>query len=241
MSKDGLRDKRLGLFNCDCIEALDFVQEGAVDLLYLDPPFGTGNLQSLGKYSYEDRLTGEEYLRFLDQRLKVLVRTIDDQGFLVIHLDQDHVSEVKDLLDRKYDIPFKGDIIWSYRRWSSQKQSLQNNHDSILIYSFNANYSLKRAIWGIPIVAPSSNERCGYPTQKPIRLLKRLIQYFEGYTDVSTVMDPFMGSGTTLVAAKSLQKTILGFDVSKDAYLLTKSRLQKPTVSVSGQLELGLK
>ena len=221
-----LRDKKLGIFNTDSIHSGKYLDEGSIDLIYLDPPFGTGITQKLGKFKYEDKIRGEQYLEFLDKRLEAIFPLLHENGFLAIHLDQDHVCEVKNWIDENYNIPFKGDIIWSYRRWSSQKPVLQNNHDTILIYSFNSNYFLRRSMFSVPIIAPSSRERCGYPTQKPLALIKKIINHFEEYTQINTVLDPFMGSGSTLVAGAELGKKVYGFDISKDAYKVAKERLQ---------------
>lgn len=230
------KNQKLGIFNTDSINANQFIEEGEIDLLYLDPPFGTGNTQKLGDYKYDDSIVGSELISFLDKRFEVVFPLLHENGFIAIHLDQDHVYEVKNWIEENYNIPFKGDIIWNYRRWSSQKQTLQNNHDTILVFSFNSSYARKRRIFSEPIIAPSSRERCGYPTQKPLKLLKRLFIEFEKYTQIRTVLDPFMGSGSSLVAAKELGKHTYGFDTSKDAYSIARERLK--SINPDNQLHL---
>ncbi len=78
-------------------------------------------------------------------------------------------------------------------------------------------------VWDIPIVNPMSNERVGYPTQKPIALLTRLISALSNEGDL--VGDFCCGSGTTLVAAKQLNRRYFGCDISKAAVETAKSRL----------------
>lgn len=68
-------------------------------------------------------------------------------------------------------------------------------------------------------------ERLGYPTQKPLALLERIIMASSNEGDV--VFDPFCGSGTTLVAAQKLNRDWLGIDNSPDAVDLTESRLKE--------------
>ena len=138
-----------------------------------------------------------------------MIPYLSEDGFFLIHLDKHAVYEVKTLMDQ-FGIPFKGDLIWCYRRWSTSVQSLQNNHDTILVYSFNRNYIKKRNLISQSIVAPSSKERVGYPTQKPVKLLKRIITDLDNYTSITRILYPFMGSGTTLVAAKELGKEASG-------------------------------
>lgn len=92
-------------------------------------------------------------------------------------------------------------------------------------------------VWEIPFLNPKAKERVGYPTQKPVLLLKQIIELVTDPGDV--VLDPFCGSGTTLVAAEMLERIGIGIDVSQDATDLTRHRLANPVVSQSGVLEKG--
>lgn len=86
-------------------------------------------------------------------------------------------------------------------------------------------------VWEIPYLNPKANERAGYPTQKPIILLERIIQLVTDEGDA--VLDPFCGSGTTLVAAALLGRKYIGIDISSDAIELTRKRLAEPVKSDS--------
>lgn len=92
-------------------------------------------------------------------------------------------------------------------------------------------------VWEIPYLNPKANERVGYPTQKPIILLERIIQLATDKGDV--VLDPFCGSGTTLVAAALLGRKYIGIDISSDAIELAKKRLANPVRSDSLLLKNG--
>ncbi len=78
-------------------------------------------------------------------------------------------------------------------------------------------------VWEIPFLNPKAKERVGYPTQKPIILLEQIIKLVTDEDDL--VVDPFVGSGTTAVAAKMLNRKYIGIDKSKDAVVLTNDRL----------------
>jgi len=92
-------------------------------------------------------------------------------------------------------------------------------------------------VWDIPFLNPKAKERTGYPTQKPLLLLERIISLTSNEGDC--VLDPFCGSGTTLVAAQSLRRAAIGIDVSEDAVALTKRRLSESVRSNSRLLEVG--
>lgn len=80
-------------------------------------------------------------------------------------------------------------------------------------------------VWEIPFLNPKAKERCGYPTQKPILLLERIIELCTDEGDL--VLDPFCGSGTTLVASKILNRNYFGIDKSKDAVSLSEKRVEE--------------
>jgi site-specific DNA-methyltransferase (adenine-specific) len=92
-------------------------------------------------------------------------------------------------------------------------------------------------VWEIPYLNPKATERVGYPTQKPILLLERILDLVTLPGD--WVLDPFCGSGTTLVAAKLNGRNAIGIDQSADAVSLAKERLQNPTKTDSSLLKSG--
>ncbi len=94
-------------------------------------------------------------------------------------------------------------------------------------------------VWEIPYLNPKAKERVGYPMQKPILLLEQIIKIASNEGD--TVLDPFCGSGTTLVAGKLLNRNVIGIDISSEAVELTKTRLKKPVKSESNLLKNGRK
>jgi site-specific DNA-methyltransferase (adenine-specific) len=92
-------------------------------------------------------------------------------------------------------------------------------------------------VWEIPYLNPKAKERVGYPTQKPLLLLERIIELASNPGDM--VLDPFCGSGTTLVAAASLDRNYVGIDTSEKAIELAQTRLKNPVKSESNLLKKG--
>jgi site-specific DNA-methyltransferase (adenine-specific) len=92
-------------------------------------------------------------------------------------------------------------------------------------------------VWEIPYLNPKARERVGYPTQKPILLLEQIIRLCTDEGDL--VLDPFCGSGTTLVAAKLLNRRAIGIDTSQDAIALTEQRLERMIKTDSALMKKG--
>ena len=93
-------------------------------------------------------------------------------------------------------------------------------------------------VWEIPFLNPKAKERTGYPTQKPIELLEQIITISTDECDL--ILDPFCGSGTTLVSAKLMNRNYIGMDISKEAVELSQSRLEAPVKSSSILLKKGV-
>lgn len=94
-------------------------------------------------------------------------------------------------------------------------------------------------VWEIPYLNPKAKERTGYPTQKPLILLERIIKLLTDESDV--VLDPFCGSGTTLVASKILNRKYIGVDISLEAVKLSRERLNNPIKTDSSLMKKGYK
>lgn len=92
-------------------------------------------------------------------------------------------------------------------------------------------------VWEIPYLNPKAKERTGYPTQKPVLLLNQILNIVTHEGDL--VVDPFCGSGTTCISAKSLKRQFIGIDISKDAVELANSRLEEMVISESNLLNKG--
>lgn len=93
-------------------------------------------------------------------------------------------------------------------------------------------------VWDIPFLNPKARERVGYPTQKPIELLDKIIKISTNEGDV--VLDPFCGSGTTLVSAKLLKRKYIGIDINPEAIKITQNRINKPIKTESILLKKGI-
>ncbi len=92
-------------------------------------------------------------------------------------------------------------------------------------------------VWDIPYLNPKAKERVGYPTQKPVALLERIIHLASEKGD--TVVDPCCGSGTTLVAAALSGRHAIGIDESAQAVAIARQRLRSPLRSESRLMRQG--
>ena len=144
----------------------------------------------------------------------------------------------------KRNYPKKHDILFFYSRSDSRTFNIQRTpptkamlsrychktDDGKLFFVQNGKqYYMKGgkpvdSVWEIPSIAPRAKERVGYPTQKPLPLLSRIIQASSNEGDV--VLDPFCGCATACIASEKLNRNWVGIDISPKAAELVVSRMK---------------
>lgn len=224
---------------------LDFGGRADVDLVYIDPPFNSDN--DFGQYDDRWHSTGT-YLSYILPRIHRCYSYLKDDGNLLVHVDWRASHVLRMALDRSFGVGnFKNEIIWSYNSGGASKRHLSRKHDTILWYVKGPNYTFNvmrepyatpdvqgrkgfhpegrmlTDVWNIPFLSTTSKERTGYPTQKPVALLDRIVKIFSNPEDL--VLDGFCGSGTTGVAAKMNNRGCILVDRSHEAVAVAKKRL----------------
>jgi site-specific DNA-methyltransferase (adenine-specific) len=259
----------------DNLELLRSLPDGCLDLVYIDPPFGTGQVRRMdsirtgrgdgrrhgfggreyqfevvSSISYRDDLGRDPYLEFLYQRLLEIHRVLAPHGSIYLHLDFRAAHYARLLLDEIFGPErFLNEIIWAYDYGGRPSDRWPRKHDNILWYSKSDRWIFQRSeieripymapglvgpekaargklptdTWWLTIVPTRGRERTGYPTQKPLALLDRILRASSREGDL--VADFFCGSGTTGVAARALGRRYLLVDDNPEAIAITRRRL----------------
>ncbi len=205
----------------------------------------------LDQRSFADNF-GDDFLAFIKPRLVEAKRILAPNGSLYFHIDYREVHYCKILLDQIFEREcFLNEIIWAYDYGARTKSKWPPKHDNILWYAKNpddyifnvdeieripymapglvgpekaARGKLPTDTWWHTIVSPTGKEKTGYPTQKPLGILKRIIAASSRPGD--TVLDFFAGSGTTGVAAHELGRKFILVDNNKQAIEVMKKRFR---------------
>jgi site-specific DNA-methyltransferase (adenine-specific) len=265
----------------DNLAVLQSIPDESVQLIYVDPPFNTGRVQSRGSskttrtetgnrigfkgqryeivketiLSYDDEF--KDYWGFLEPRLEQAWRLLNESGTLYLHLDYREAHYAKVLLDALFGREcFINEIIWAYDYGGKAKSRWPAKHDTILVYVKNldkyyfnnesvdrepymapglvtpekvAKGKLPTDVWWHTIVSPTGKEKTGYPTQKPLGILRRVIQASSKENDL--VLDFFAGSGTTGAAAAELGRNFILIDQNPESISVIKTRFSALPVS----------
>lgn len=129
-------------------------------------------------------------------------------------------------------------ILQMRERDENGKSVYKKDENGAIMYGTSKNGVPLNDVWQIPFLNPKAKERVGYPTQKPIELLERILKIASNEGDI--VLDPFLGSGTTVVTAKLLKRNFIGFDINSNAVELSQHRLKGLIKTESNLLKNGL-
>lgn len=185
----------------------------------------------------------DDYLAFLEPRLVEAHRVLGTHGSLYFHVDYREVHYCKVLLDIIFGREcFLNEVIWAYDYGGRTRKKWPPKHDNILIYvrdpgNYRFNYDVIERIaymapglvgpekaargkfptdtWWHTIVPTNAKEKTGYPTQKPLGILKRIVQASSNPGDL--VLDFFAGSGTTGEACLALGRRFVLVDNNPQA------------------------
>jgi len=240
---------------CKTSENMDEIPEESIHLMVTSPPYGVGKL-------YDEDLTLRDYLKLLKQvfeetwrvlvpggRAAINIANIGRKPYIPLHA---YVIEIM----HKIGFHMRGEIIWNKAAssgvstaWgsfaSASNPCLRDVHEYILIFSKITNRLEKgekkntieksnfvewsKSIWNFSAV---SAKKVGHPAPFPIELPRRLIEFYSYENDV--ILDPFIGSGTTALAAIELNRHYVGYDISQEYVDLARKKIKE----VKNQLKL---
>jgi site-specific DNA-methyltransferase (adenine-specific) len=205
--------------------------------------------EALETFSWDDSFT--DYLGFLAPRLVEARRILAADGSLFFHIDAREAHYCKILLDGIFGrASFMNEIIWAYDYGGRTRRRWPAKHDTIFWYAADPGRYVFRYdeidrvpymapglagaeksargktptdVWWHTIVSPTGREKTGYPTQKPVQILERIVKVHSDPGDL--VVDFFAGSGTTGEAAARLGRGYLLVDASEEAVGVMARRL----------------
>jgi site-specific DNA-methyltransferase (adenine-specific) len=264
----------LAIYFGDNLDVLRGLSADSIDLIYIDPPFNTGKVQSrtrlsttmdvggdrtgfqgkryrtvkLGSKEYSDIF--DDYLGFLEPRIREARRVLKSNGSLFFHIDYREVHYCKVLLDMIFGREsFLNEIIWAYDYGARSKTRWPAKHDNILWYVKDRNnyqfhldecdripYMAPDLVgpekaakgktptdtWWHTIVSPNGHEKTGYPTQKPRGVLDRIVKVHSRPGDL--LLDFFAGSGSFGESAIELGRRCILVDSNAEALRVMEGR-----------------
>lgn len=243
----------LTIYQSDNLPVLKSLPDSSIDLIYIDPPFNTGTRRKRSSYAFDDSYTN--YINFLTPRIREAYRLLAPNGSFFFHIDYREAHYAKILIDSIFGRDsFMNEIIWAYDYGARSRARWPAKHDTIFWYAkdpenYTFNYDeidripymaprlfgaekdergkTPTDVWWNTIVPTNGAEKTGYPTQKPLGIINRIVCVHSNPGD--TLLDFFAGSGTFGEAAYRNGRNCILVDENPDAVAV----MQKRFVSVA--------
>lgn len=233
---------KLTLIYGDALKVLPELEGESVNLIIADPPYNIGKDYGI----YKDNLDLKIYFEWCEKWLIETLRLIKKRGSLFVMNYPENLAYLKVFLDKKMD--FINWITWirNDNQLYNKQKKFKKNHQDILFYAKNKEeyyfdwksvaripiwHRDKRVkdlagqsdTWNITYVKGNSKEKTKVNNQLPLKLINRIIQSTSAKNDI--VLDPFLGSGTTMKACLELNRDCIGIEINKKYIDIIKKRL----------------
>jgi len=231
------------IYCMDCLEGLKLIPDNSIDLVLTDPPYGTndgkGKIVKIGnEYKNFCDEVGEWDKELLIHYIQELPRIMKDDTWGVIFTDKMAISIIWEEIQKTGMVPRNTYHIIKTDKPPVPRCNFISSVETAIIFtkgrttvkwrggSNGDNGSITRNYEIVNQLAVTETRL--HPTQKHITTMRRLIQLFTDEND--TVLDPFMGSGTTAVACKQLRRNFIGFELSQKYVDIANKRLSQETI-----------
>lgn len=222
------------IYQIDVLEGLKVLPDQSIDLIITSPPYNLGNTHHTGlkkHKSYEDNMKEEQYQKWQIEVLNECFRVLKEGGSMIYN----HKNRIKDgiqitpyewLLKTKFIV--KQEIVWVNRSQNFDKIRfypftervywLAKNRETKLINNINHYDVFDWNEW--KAVGTKGQHTRAFP-------LKMVKDFLEVFPEARIILDPFMGSGTTAIACKQLNRDFIGFEIDESFVKISKERLKQ--------------
>ena len=212
------------LIHGDCLEEMKKIPDGSVDMILTDPPYGMD-------YQSNRRVVAEKFSKFENDKslewLELFIlqsyRVMKDDTALYIFCSWHNIDVFKQAVEKLFDL--KNIIVWNKNNHGSGdlKASYAPKHEFILYAHKGRSIFRKKRVPDVMDFPKVSSGKLLHPTEKNIKMLEVFVG--NNTDEGMTVLDPFMGSGTTGAACKNLNRNFIGIEVDPEYLSIAKARI----------------
>lgn len=223
------------IYNEDCLDGMKRMPDGSVDLIATDPPYNIArdnNFTTMGRagIDFGEWDKGFDQIGWLEETTRV----ISQNGSIVIFNDWKNLGDISRKLESL------GFVVKDFIRWK-KTNPMPRNRDRRYITDYEcAIWAVKKnSKWTFNRLSESYqrpefnfsittwNEKVGHPTQKPVALMEDIIKIHSD--EGQTILDPFMGSGTTAIACMNTNRNYIGFELDETYHNKSLERIKNHT------------
>jgi site-specific DNA-methyltransferase (adenine-specific) len=209
------------IYNGDCLELMKKIPDESIDMILTDPPYAINFHSGYRKNKY-DKIKNDDNLNWLDAFVDEAYRVAKNNTAHYIFCSQHNIDKFKIAFEKKFI--FKNLLVWVKNNtgMGDLKRNFASRTEFILFLQKGRKLINGKRNDNVLYYKRTGNKL--HPTEKPIDLLRHLIEKFSNVNDV--VLDPFAGSGSTLVAAKEMKRRYIGIEIDSKYFVIAKKRLE---------------
>lgn len=233
------------LYNQDCLTAMQQIAENSIDLIVTDPPYNLGNFMKkrdtnlkkmrenfFGSAGWDD-MEFDEWVNSMDGFFKSATRVMKKGGTMIMFMAIIKVETVMKLAE-KNGFYYKTTGIWHKTNPMPRNMNLHfvNSTEAWIYFTYKTRTGTFNNGGAVlhdfveSSVTPNGERKFGkHPTQKPEGLIQHFVEILSNPGD--SVLDPFMGSGTTGVVAKRTGRNFIGIELNEEYYKMARERIQE--------------
>lgn len=243
----------------DSLKIIKTFEDNSIDLIFADPPYflsndgiscSNGKMVSVNKGDWDKYNGKKEMDEFNTLILKEFKRIIKPTGSIWVSGTYHNIFSLGSIM-QELELKILNNIIWeknnpapnlSCRMFTHSTESIlwaRKNEKAKHFYNYELmkeenNGKQMKDVWRFP-TTPKSEKKFGkHPTQKPLSLLRRIVKASSKEGDI--ILDPFMGSGTTGVAAIEKNRRFIGIELEEEYFLIAKKRIEETSTNIQQTL-----
>ena len=207
--------------NGDSLQILESLEDGCIDIVLTDPPYGISYVSNRSIYDETITKRGllndgkDEAFELLDKTCEILSRKAAENSHLYFFCSWAVFSSFEAIISKYFTI--KTPIVWDKgNKGSGDLENDWGNQTEIVIFCVKGKKLVNTRRGNLLFVPRIHTTKMVHPTQKPTELLKMLLEV--SYRDGDFVVDPFMGSGSTIKACKEINAKCLGIELDSEMF-----------------------
>ena len=209
--------------NGDSLEILEKLEDKSIDIVLTDPPYGISYISNRSMFDNAVTKRGllndekNKALDLLDKTCEILQRKTAENSHLYFFCSWNVFSSFESIINKYFTI--KTPIIWDKgNKGAGDLENDWGNQTEIIIYCSKGKKIINKRRGNILNVSRLHSSKMVHPTQKPIELIKEILKV--SMTEGDFIVDPFMGSGSTIKAANELGLKSLGIELDKEMFYI---------------------
>jgi DNA modification methylase len=206
--------------NGNCLEILENLEDGCIDIVLTDPPYGINYISN--RSIYDDSITkrglmndGNEAFEILDKTCQILSNKVAQNAHLYFFCSWSVYSKFESIISKYFTI--KTPLVWDKgNKGSGDLENDWGNQTEIIIFCVKGKKLVNNRRGNLLSIPRLHSSKMVHPTQKPVELINEILEV--SYTKGDFIVDPFMGSGSTIKACNKINAKSLGIEIDNEMF-----------------------